>query len=113
MMLFLAGSRAPACAEDAYAYDRRGKRDPFIPLVGVTSKISAGSIADILSIEDVDLQGIAGDSGGRMFAIINGDVITEGETIGRVTLKEISNYRITLIIDGSEYPVTIYEKEKE
>jgi len=95
-----------------YKYDSRGKRDPFVPLVGATSSKSVHSIEDIISIEDVDLQGVASDSRGRTSAIINGEMIKVGQTIGRLTLKSISSTKIHLSIDEVPYSISIYEEER-
>jgi hypothetical protein len=102
---------AAAYAAEIEKYNSRGKRDPFVPLVGV-AETSAASIEDIMSIDDVNLQGTAGDSAGKMFAIINGEMITEGETRGRLTVKEISESRIRLLIDKDEFTLDIYEDER-
>ena len=97
-----------ASAEKPYAYDPAGKRDPFVPLVGGISR-SAGSLEEVMAIEDVDLQGVATGSTGRMVAIINGEMIKEGETVGRLTIKKILKNEIELIIDETEYRLGIYE----
>jgi len=96
--------------EDRFVYEAAGKRDPFVPLIGVTAK-GAESIADIVSIEDVTLQGIATNAAGRKVAIINDEMIKEGDIIGRVELKKISPTEIVLLIDGVEYRVKLYKEE--
>lgn len=96
------------CAS-SYMYDSRGKRDPFVPLVGVNVK-AAESIEDILSIDDVNLQGIAADSMGRMFAIINSEIVHVGETRGRVTIEDVSRNSVKLRIEETAYTIMIYEE---
>ena len=97
-----------AGAQKPHAYNPAGKRDPFVPLVGVISR-SAGSLEEIMVIEDVDIQGVATDSTGNTVAIINGEMITEGETAGRLTIKKISKNDITLTIDDTEYRLSLTE----
>lgn len=94
--------------ENALAYDSHGKRDPFVPLVGLATR-SVSGIADIMGIEDVSLQGIASDSLGRNAAVINGEMIREGETIGHVTIKKILKNDVILKINENEYLINIYE----
>ena len=98
-------------AEEVFTYDASGKRDPFVPLIGVTAK-GAESIADIVSIEDVTLQGVATNAAGQKVAIINDEMIKEGEIIGRVKLKKISPQNIVLLIDSTEYKVNLYKEDQ-
>ncbi|MGB2705423.1 MAG: hypothetical protein WBC74_00975 [Candidatus Omnitrophota bacterium] len=96
----------------SHIYDHRGKRDPFIPLVGVTSgKIE--SLEDIMSIEDVSLQGIASDSTGKKAVIINGEMVKEGGGGGRLTVKKILRNEVILAIGDEEYRLSIYESNNE
>ena len=74
VIFFLLASPSYAEDEKLHVYDHGGKRDPFVPLVGVTSG-KVDSIEDIMSIEDVNLQGIAWDSTGKKTVIINGDMV--------------------------------------
>ena len=99
-----------AFAEEAYVYDPHGKRDPFVPLLGVSAR-AAGSLEDIMGIEDVSLQGVAVDSTGGKVVVINGEMIAEGQTIGRLTIKKILNEEVVLIIDENEYTLNIYKDE--
>src|SRR4030042_1997129 len=62
--------------EEAYIYDSHGKRDPFLPLVGITSKVIE-SLEDVMSIEDVNLQGLAFKPYGKKVAKVNGVLIKE------------------------------------
>jgi hypothetical protein len=99
-------------AEDGdYLYDSHGRRDPFVPLVGITAT-AASSLDDVLSIEDVKFQGIASDASGMQVAILNGEMIREGERSGRVTLKNISNESIIILIDDEQYEISLYFDKK-
>ena len=97
--------------EEAYVYDSRGKRDPFIPLVGV-AVTTVSSLDDVMSIEDVKLQGVASNAAGVQVAIINGEMIKEGEKSGRVTLKKIAKEKITILIDEESYEISLYSDKK-
>ena len=106
-LLVLSGA---SFAEEAFVYDAAGKRDPFVPLIGVTTK-GAESIADIVTIEDVTLQGIATNAAGQKVAIINDEMMKQGEIIGKVELRNISPQGIILVIDGAEYDISLYKEE--
>lgn len=108
-ILFLLLFSTVAYAESAYVYDSHGKRDPFVPLVGVKAA-AVSSLEDIMSIEDVNLQGVAAGARGKMFVIINGEMLKEGETVGRLTVKKISKSGVKLVIDGSEHTINVYEE---
>lgn len=103
-------------AEEAFIYNPQGMRDPFVPLVGITTLKAKPakpkvieSLADVTSIEEVKLQGIAHDALNRRIAILNNEIIRESETIGHLTVKKVSENEITLIIDEKEYMLKIYE----
>ena len=97
-------------AEDSFTYDSRGKRDPFVPLIGVTLQ-PVDALSDIVSIEDVKFQGVALDSSGRKIALMNGEMIGQGQTIGRVTVRKIGDKRVTLLLDEEEYILNL-DQEK-
>ena len=110
-LIILQGAVFAVAEEDAYVYDSRGRRDPFIPLVGVTAT-AVSSLDDVMSIEDVKLQGVASNAAGVQVAIINGEMIKEGEKSGRVTLKEIAKEKIVILIDEESYEVSLYSDKK-
>lgn len=96
------------CTEK-FVYDSHGKRDPFVPLIGTVSEMSL-SLEDVVSIDDIKLQGIAIDESGKV-AILNGQVIAEGQTVGKVTLRKIEDEKVSLFIDGMQYEVQLYKEE--
>ena len=96
--------------EGTFIYDSHGMRDPFVPLLGIaTKKRTIESLEDIASIEDVNLQGLAYDSAGKRTAIINGEMIREGETVGHLTIKKILEDEVILTINTDEYKLNINE----
>ena len=98
-------------AEDSFVYQSHGRRDPFVPLVGASATVT-DSLEDVMSIDDIRLQGLATDSSGKRAAILNGEMIKKGQTIGRVTVKEILEEKIVIMIDEDRYEIDIFEKEK-
>lgn len=106
-ILVLAETHVFAVTEEIFIYESRGKRDPFVPLVGVTAQ-AAGSLEDVMSIDDVKLQGFASDSTGKKAAILNGEMVREEETVGRVTVKSISRNKVIIMLDEDAYELDIY-----
>ncbi|MDD5633918.1 MAG: general secretion pathway protein GspB, partial [Candidatus Omnitrophica bacterium] len=84
-------------------------RDPFIPLIGCGETTNEGGIASILNIDDVSLQGIAVGGDDSRYAIINGEVIREGQKVERVSIEKIEENEVTLKIDEEIYKVKLYE----
>ncbi len=107
-LIFTALTFTVVFAED-HVYESKGRRDPFMPLVGAEIK-SAESLEDVLSIDDVNFQGIATGPRGKTVAILNGTMLQKGETMGRVTLEGIKGETAVIIIDGDRYALDLYEK---
>ena len=101
----------PRAHTDAYQYEARGKRDPFVPLLGQGGKSSAVvSLEDAVTIADVKLEGIASDAKGRRVAILNGEIVKEGSLIGLVRTVKIDAKSVSLLVGGKEYTVNLFEE---
>ncbi|MFA5146052.1 MAG: hypothetical protein WC515_01555 [Candidatus Omnitrophota bacterium] len=96
-------------SEDRFRYEARGKRDPFVSLVGPDKTVVA-SLEDIVSITDVNLEGIAVGSNGKRVAIINGEMTKEGYSAGMLQVKKITNKTVTLAIGGKSYDINLPEE---
>lgn len=94
---------------DAFEYESRGKRDPFIPLVGA-EKPAAARLVDITSIEDIKLDGIALGAKGEAAAIINGELVKSGDKVGDITVRSITKTTVTLIIGGKAHELKLPEE---
>ena len=107
ILLFFTISSSGYCEDSGY--DSKGKRDPFVPLIGVEKNTAAG-LANVASIDDVKLEGIAIGLKGRNLAIMNGEMVKEQDTIGNVSIKKITDKTITLSINGIEYTMNLPEE---
>lgn len=95
-----------------FKYEARGRRDPFIPLIS-TDRSSQISLKDVVSVDELKLEGIATTgSGGKRFAIMNGEMLKENEKIGNVKIKQISNAEVLLTISEKEYIISLPKKEE-
>lgn len=101
----------PDPTEGALTYDSKGKRDPFVPLIGQERAMSANLDA-IVSPEDLKLEGIATVAGARRIAIINGQMVKDNDKFGVIKIKSILRDRVELSIEGSDYTLTLQESEK-
>jgi len=110
-LLFAAASSASLflSSADAFQYESKGKRDPFVPLVGA-EKPAAARLVDITSIEDLRLDGIALGAKGEAAAIINGELIKSGDKVGDITVRSITKTTVTLIIGGKAHELKLPEE---
>lgn len=96
-----------------YEYDAHGKRDPFVPLLGVAETSPRGGRADqIMSIEDVELEGVLVSGDGARKVIINGEVLPEGSVAGSMTIVAINSGSVRIQISEQIYEIDLYETDK-
>lgn len=100
---------AVAWSGDDFTYEVRGRRDPFIPLVGPGTRLKA-SLKDVTSIDEIQVEGIAVGLHGKSVVIINGEMLKEGDIIGSLEIRKISKTVVTLSIGGKEHTVTLSEE---
>lgn len=94
---------------ESFKYEPHGKRDPFVPLIGQDRIVAAG-LADITSVEDVRLEGIAVRSDGGKTAIINGEIVKEGFKEGELVIKKIERKHVIILIGGKEFSINLPEE---
>ena len=94
---------------DDSKYESRGRRDPFVPLVGIdvpkTSKLE-----EITSINDIKLEGIASRQGGKMVAILNGEIVKEGDKFGEIEIDKITKKTVAIKLGGKDYEIELSEE---
>jgi hypothetical protein len=93
-------------AEETFIYDAKGKRDPFVSLA-----LKDGSyISDaygIKGVNDIRLEGIVWDRIKGSIAIVNGEIVKEGEEIGSLKLLKIEEKAVVFDVDGNEVRVDL------
>lgn len=87
---------------DGFKYESRGKRDPFVPLVGGSRPIVM-KLEDATSADDVKVEGIAIGAQGKKVAILNAEVLKEGDKVGEVELVRVEKKFVTISIGGKSY----------
>lgn len=108
--LILVGLGSYVFAQETFTYDSKGKRDPFIPLVGKGRGPLYTKVA-VDSEEGIYLEGIVWDPGGVSVAIINGEIVTEGGLVGDFKVKKIRREGVILVKDGEEHVVNLIKEE--
>ena len=102
---------ASSLRAEPFHYDPHGKRDPMVPLIG-QDKAGGGVVAltEIVSVDDVKLEGIAGETAGKRTAVINGELVKENFKVGEIEIKKIGKNSVILNISGKEYTVPLPEE---
>jgi len=98
-----------ADTSDVFKYESRGRRDPFVPLVG-QERPAVLKLEDVTSINDVKLEGIAVGSQGKKMAVLNGEMVKEGDKFGDLEIKDINKKEISLTISGKPYKMNLAEE---
>jgi hypothetical protein len=98
-----------ANTSDVFKYESRGRRDPFVPLIG-QERPAVLKLEDVTSIDDVKLEGIAVGPQGKKMAVLSGEMVKEGDKFGDLEIKEISKKEISLTIGGKPYKMNLSEE---
>ena len=109
LSLVLSTLCGPFSAADDYKYESHGKRDPFVPLVGI-DKPAVSKLEDATSIADIKVEGIVTRSGGKMAAILNGQIVKEGDRFGDIEIRKITKKAVTIVMGGKNYDIMLIEE---
>lgn len=96
-------------AGESFNYESRGRRDPFVPLVGM-DKPAVSRLEDVTSIADLRLEGIASAPKGKLVAILNGEIVKEGDRFGDIEIKKITKKTVTIMMGGKNYDKDLTEE---
>ncbi|MFH1552652.1 MAG: hypothetical protein ABID83_03320 [Candidatus Omnitrophota bacterium] len=105
-LIFMASQHVYGAAFKYTSYDRR---DPFVPLVGVPQEGTTAGVLGILTIDDVELGGIAVDPDGKRSVIINNEIMREGDGIGHLSVESIGTNVVKVKINGESHELKLYE----
>jgi hypothetical protein len=98
---------------DEKLYNVKGKRDPFTPLVGSSTRPSAGGLLGVESIDEIVIEGIVVDADPKnTIVIVNGSVMKEGEELGNVKVLKIDPNGAMFAINGIEDYKQLYQEDK-
>ena len=97
--------------EEAFTYNSYGRRDPFVPLIGIQKKAGVGGVRSVLTIDDLSLEGILVNPDGSKSVILNGDIMKEGQRIGRLTVEKIRTNDVTIKLNDVSYELKLYQEK--
>ena len=109
-IIFVDNSRADA-SEQAL-YNARGKRDPFVQLITLSSRVSAG-LMGVENLDEITIEGIIYDAAKGSVVIANGSVLKEGEELGNVKVIEIRPEGAIFSVNGIEGYKAMYSNENK
>lgn len=96
-------------AEEEFNYDSKGKRDPFVPLVSEGGGYSSDAYG-IAGVSDIRLEGIVWDESKGSVAIINGEIVKEGDKIGFAKILKIEKGFVIFEIGGESIKIELENK---
>ena len=86
---------------EEFRYDSHGKRDPFI------SPANQSISESQLSHGELRLEGIVVDKKGQSFAIVNSEIVREGQTFQGFLLKNITSKEVTFLKGEEEFKIPL------
>ena len=92
-------------SSSAHAYDSRGVRDPFWPLVSASGTII--SYGQDVSVTDMILEGIVSSNEGMYTAIINGSVVEIGDSVGLYKVESIESKKVILFKENETFELDL------
>lgn len=92
--------------EDVFKYNANGKRDPFVPLVSESGNYVSDAY-EVNKIGDIRLEGVVWDEGKGSIAIINGEIVKEGDELGSVKVLKIEKDGVIFLVNGQNVKQTI------
>ena len=105
------------CSAAWAAYESKGKRDPFVPLLLPDGqRISPPPDTEgmgSLSLNRIALQGVVYDPSGDSFAILSGRVLRENEEWEGIRILKIEADTVTIWKDGETHQLVVREPEEE
>lgn len=96
--------------EAEFAYDAHEKRNPFLALVSQDGRILEPQVSKKRDGE-IYLEGVIYDPGGSSYAVISGEIVRPGESLGAYQLIGIGPQKIILSKEGKEFEVELKREE--
>ena len=98
-------------------YQAKGKRDPFVPLLtSEGQRIRPPGVDEeemLIGPRGMTLQGIVFAPGGESYALINGQVVRQGDVINKVKILKIEPNAVTILVEGHSHRLTLRQPKEE
>ncbi len=102
-LLFLNAAGLEAQTAQEFTYDSKGRRDPFVPLIGQGhQREEDGNLSGELRLEGIIL-----DPGKESLAVINGKVVKEGDSFGPYKVAKIERTSVLLSKENETFSLRL------
>ena len=106
--ILMVASVSWAAQEAPFIYDPHGQDDPFLPHATASGTIINNDTS--IAVSEMALEGIVSDGTGRI-AIINGNIVEQGKSIGPYMVQSIETDRVILLKDGQTSVLQLKKEE--
>ncbi|MGE5308310.1 MAG: hypothetical protein ACM3OC_04435 [Deltaproteobacteria bacterium] len=107
LLIVLVLCAAASARAQEFVYDSQGKRNPFIPLVTPDGRLVKLEAETVKSDLDLKLEGIIYDKYGISYAVVDGQVVKIGDTIGDYQVLRIEEKRVIFMREGQQKTVEL------
>ena len=97
-------------AKEVFTYDSKGKRDPFVPLIGEAYVLSE---VEELELSELILEGIIYDPKDVSYVLINGKTLEVAHIIGGFKIIRIFHDGVVVEKNGNQNTLKLKLKESE
>ncbi|MDD4899676.1 MAG: hypothetical protein PHT31_04700 [Candidatus Omnitrophica bacterium] len=96
-------------ADEQPAYNAKGRRDPFTPLVTSDGRLLKLDIDEKPSA--LRVEGLIHDEAGLSYAIVNGAIVKVGDAVAGYQILKIETNKVVFIKDGQISQIVIKKEE--
>ena len=86
-----------------FRYDSHGKRDPFVSPANAGAQLGSGELR---------LEGVVVDKKGGSYAIVNSQIVKEGESLQGFLLKKVDSNRVLFEKEGEDFEIILRQDEE-
>lgn len=111
-MIFASQAIGATQAPTEKLYQARGKRDPFVQIIGSGDRQASGTLAAVDSVEEIQVEGVVLDKDpSKSIVVVNGSVMKQGELAGNVQVLKITADGALFSVNGIEGFRSLYQEE--
>ena len=99
-----------ARGDEKGGYNAHAKRDPFVPLVTMTTRQASGLLG-VENREDITIEGLVYDPASGSIVIANGTVLREGEQVGNLKVIEVKSNGAIFSVNEMQGFVPLYQEK--
>ena len=104
ILIMLGGVMSHCAHAEQFEYDSKGKRDPFFSAMEL--------VGETVDYKALKLEGIILDVGGA-HAVINSEILQEGDSIAGFTIRTIEENRVVLQKDENTFDLLLRRDDEE